>query len=283
MRKSLGIISLIFAIVVLCTAAINIPETPSAKDIMNNMISAIANVKTLKYHLKNSERIKGKMMHTESVVKLQAHPRKIYLYLKGPELLWIEGQNNGNAFVNPGSFPYINLNLSPYGSLMRSGQHHTLHEMGYTYLAEIMQAVIKRAGNDFDEWFKYEGEEKINNRYCYKVIVTFPDFGYTNYTVKKSEDLITIGRKLKVAEYMILENNPKLKDYYDVKEGDVIKVPTGYAKTTILYIDKLYYLPISIKIYDDKGLFESYDYFHLQVNPFIADEEFTRYYKDYRF
>jgi outer membrane lipoprotein-sorting protein len=256
---------------------------PTAREIMDKMLVTIPNVKALKYHLKNSERIKGEMHHTESVVKLQAHPRKIYLYLKGPELLWIEGENNGHAFVNPSSFPYINLNLNPYGYLMRKDQHHTIHEMGYTYLAEVLQAVVKKAGSDFNKWFVLNGEERINNRTCYKITINFPGFGYTTYEVKRGENLIKIARKLAVAEYMILENNPRLKDYYDVKEGDKIQVPTGYAKTTIIYVDKLYFLPISTKIYDDKGLFEEYDYFSLQVNPVIADEEFTKNYKEYNF
>ena len=34
-----------------------------------------------------------------------------------------------------------------------------------------------------------------------------------------------------------------------------------------LYIDQLYYLPISIKILDDKGLFEQYTISFVQVNP----------------
>lgn len=274
--------SLLFFLPLLMCQAWKTAE-PNAKTIMNNMLTAITSVKTLKYHLKNSERIKGELHHTESVVKLQTHPRKIYLFLNGPELLWIEGENNGHAFVNPGAFPYINLNLNPYGYLMRKDQHHTIHEMGYIYLSETLQAVMKKAGNDFDSWFSYDGEERVNNRTCYKITISYPGFSYKTYEVKKNENLITIARKLYVAEYMILENNPAIKDYYDVKEGDKILVPTGYAKTTVLFIDKLYYLPISIKIYDDKGLFESYDYYSLQVNPEITDEEFTKEFKEYNF
>ena len=51
----------------------------------------------------------------------------------------------------------------------------------------------------------------------------------------------------------------------------------------ILYIDKATYLPRIIKVYDDKGLFESYEYHNLQLNPHIADEEFTKEYKGYKF
>jgi len=50
-----------------------------------------------------------------------------------------------------------------------------------------------------------------------------------------------------------------------------------------MYIDKFYFLPISMKIEDDKGLFEEYNYMFLQVNPKIEDAEFTKDYKDYKF
>jgi len=78
--------------------------------------------------------------------------------------------------------------------------------------------------------------------------------------------------------------NPKLNDYFDIlKKGRVLKVPNTYAKDVTLYIDRLYYLPIGIKVSDDKKLFEQYDYFYLQENLKIHDTEFTTGYKDYKF
>ena len=52
---------------------------------------------------------------------------------------------------------------------------------------------------------------------------------------------------------------------------------------TVLYIDKQYFVPLVTRVYDDKGLFESYEYLNLKVNPEIPEEEFTRKYKDYHF
>lgn len=223
------------------------------------------------------------MLNTESVVKLQVSPRKLYLYLKGPEVLWIEGQNNGNALVNPGTFPYVNMNLDPHGSLMRKDQHHTIHEMGFTYLRDVLGALVKKAGDKFDKYFSYTGEDKWNGRPCHKLLINYSEFAYTTYTVKKGENLVTIARKLNVGEYMILEQNKEVSDYDDVKEGDKLQVPNAYAKMVILYVDKQHHLPVSIKIFDDKGLYESYEYYTLLVNPTIADEEFTKTYKDYNF
>jgi hypothetical protein len=36
-------------------------------------------------------------------------------------------------------------------------------------------------------------------------------------------------------------------------------------------------------MYDDKGLFEIYEFHNLKVNPTILEEEFSEDYKDYNF
>ncbi len=253
------------------------------RELINKLFDAIDNVKTLRYNLQCNERIKGRMQHTESQVKLQISPRKLYLSLKGPEVLWVQGANNGEALVNPGAFPYMNLNLDPYGSLMRKDQHHTIHEMGFYYLADILREGIKRVGDKFDKCFIVLPDEKYNGRMCYKLNISFPDFAWVPYTVKKGENLTSISHKLRVSEYMVLENNPKISGYNDVKNGQVIQVPTAYAKLTLLLIDKEYLLPVNNKIFDDKGLFETYEYYNLQVNTPIAPEEFTKEFKGYHF
>jgi len=251
--------------------------------LINKIFNSIDNVKTVRYNLQCNERIKGRMQHTESQVKLQVSPRRLYLSLKGPEVLWIQGANNGDALVNPGAFPYINLNLDPYGLLMRKDQHHTIHEMGFHYLQSILKDGVRKAGDKLDKYFTVLNEEKYNGRVCYKLHISFPDFTWVPYTVKKGENLTSIARKLFVSEYMVLEKNSKINWYNDVKEGQVIQVPTAYAKLTLLLIDKELLLPVNNKVFDDKGLYETYEYYNLQVNTPIAPEELTRNYKDYNF
>lgn len=256
----------------------------TAKDIVFKMVKSINELERLKYSLKIIERGKKGFNYYESSVKLNRKPRKIYLYIKGIELLWVSGWNNNKAYVKPNSFPYVNLSLDPLGYLMRQDQHHTLNEMGVDYFASIIEYIALKDLDKFDSYFKYEGDERVNNRPCYKIIIDNKDFAYENYTVGEHESITSIARKLHISEYMILEVNPKLNDYFDIlKKGQVLKVPNAYAKHVTLYIDQLYFLPISIKILDDKGLYEQYDYHFLQVNPKIDDEEFTKNYKDYKF
>ncbi|MFY9310141.1 MAG: DUF1571 domain-containing protein [Bacteroidia bacterium] len=289
MKRALGKIvlsSLFLAICVLNTSFAPVKqrvEGYTAKELLDKVLNSIANVKTLRYNLQCNERIKGRMQHTESQVKLQVSPRKLYLSVRGPELLWVQGENNGDALVNPGAFPYINLNLDPTGALLRKDQHHTIHEMGLQYLADILKDGIKRAGDKLDKYFMLLPEEKYDGRFCYKISINFADFTWVPYIVKAGEDMTSIARKLHVSEYMILENNPKYSWYTDVKPGETIKVPDAYAKLTLLMIDKELFLPVNNKVFDDKGLYETYEYYNLKVNTPIAPEEFTRDYKDYQF
>ena len=260
------------------------PVSPTAKEVVFKMVKSIHDLERLKYSLKIIERGKKGFNHYESSVKLNRKPRKIYLYIKGIELLWVQGWNNNKAYVKPNSFPYVNLSLDPLGYLMRQDQHHTLNEMGVDYFASIIEYIALKKMDQFDTYFKLEGEERINSRPCYKIIIDNKDFAYENYTVGDNESITSIARKLHISEYMILEVNPKLNDYFHIlKKGQVLKVPNAYAKHVTLYIDQLYFLPIGIRILDDKGLFEQYDYHFLQVNPKIEDAEFTKTYKDYKF
>jgi hypothetical protein len=280
----LGLFILLISIGLLSTSfKNNAGETYDSIEMLNNILKSISNVKTLRYDLQRSERVKGKMNFTASKVKLQVSPRKMYISIDGQEVLWTEGTNNGNALINPGTFPYINLNLDPMGSLMRKNQHHTIHELGMEYLAEILKNGMKHYGEELYKHFVVLGEEKYMGRLCYKLSVAFPDFTWNPYIVKKGETIITIASKMRVSEYMILEKNPEAGWYNDIVEGQVIQVPNAYAKLFLLMIDKELMLPISEKIYDDKGLFETYEFYNLQVNSTFSPEEFTKSYKDYHF
>lgn len=279
---------LIILAITYCSVISNISYAQKAlttKEIIYKMVKSIDEVERLKYSLKITERGKKGYNHYESSVKLNRKPRKIYLYIKGIELIWVAGWNNNKAYVKPNSFPYINLSLDPLGSLMRQDQHHTINEMGFDYFGSIVEYIALKVNAKFDEYFKFEGEERYNNRPCYKITISNKDFGYENYTVTHdNESITTIARKLHISEYMIVENNRKLNDYFDIlKKGQVLKVPTAYAKDVTLYVDQLYFLPIGVKVLDDKGLYEQYDYHYLQVNPKIDDAEFTKTYKDYKF
>jgi hypothetical protein len=42
-------------------------------------------------------------------------------------------------------------------------------------------------------------------------------------------------------------------------------------------------LPVSNKVFDDKGLFETYEYYDMQVNKPFDQKEFTKGFEGYNF
>jgi hypothetical protein len=257
------------------------PSDIEVLDLIKKIYVANDNIRTLRFTFISSERINGKLTSTKSLIKFQASPKRIYLNCKQAEILWLEDKNSNQALVHPHGFPYFNLNLDPDHSLLRKGQHHSVRHIGFDYLISIIKANSKAVMEN--RTFLYNGEEKMNERFCYKITAFNQDFAFIDYKVKRGETMISIARKLHVSEYMIHENNQQYGSYSDIRENDVIKVPTAYSKMTVLYIDKEFQLPIAIRVYDDKGLFESFEYNSLQVNTPIAYEEFSKNYKDYNF
>lgn len=257
-------------------------------DILRKSLAKCAEVKGLSYCSLKQERIKGKMIEEKMDVKLQRAPLQLYLKKqypeKGLEVLFVQGKNNNNAVINPGSL-LPTLKLDPNGSLMRKNQHHTVFASGYDHLASIFQHIFQKHGDKVNANIKYCGSQLFDGKDCHKLELVNPQFQYQSYTIQANENLITIARKFKVSEHMVLEKNEALgvDDYTDVKPGQKILIPSEYAQKTIILIDKTHLLPVSVSVYDDKGLYEKYDFQKLKVNPSFSADEFTEKYAGYGF
>ena len=255
----------------------------SSREVVNKMLQAITGIKTLKYNSRITERIDGVLEAGENTTKLNISPFKAYIKVKSAELLYVAGTNNNKALIKSNTIPYFNISLDPNSSLLRDGQHHTIFELGFNYFSDIIKAASVKAGNDFDKCFQLKGTINWEGKSCYVIIIEAPDFRYIPYTVRQGENIISIARKLNLSEYMIVEINPDVDDYYHVKPGQEIKIPTVYAKKTVIYIDKESYLPLVQMMFDDKGLFAKYEYRNLEINPKFSSEEFTKEFEDYNF
>lgn len=284
MRK---IVFLLFSYSLFCSGVYAQP-LPANTELFEKMMTAISNIHSLKFRLIKDERmIGGKMAPGDQQVKMNVNPFKCYLKIavpdEGAEVLYVKGTNSENALVNPNAFPYINLNLDPYGDILRKNQHHTIFELGFVYTGELLKDAFDRYKFKIDEFMKNEGTIRWDNRDCYKIVLDNKDYTLIDYTVLAGEDLIKIARKKKVSEYNLLELNPTVKSYSSVKAGQVIKVPITYGKKIVVYIDKLNFLPIYEEIYDSKGLLSKYEYHSLVVNPVISDKEYTKDFPGYGF
>ena len=273
------------AIVLLCLPVFSKEPPLNSTVILEKMFEAIQNVHSARYTLLISERVKGETHNAVSDIKLNTNPRKLYLRnpKKGTEILWVQGENEGNCWVYPNGFPYATLHLSPMGSIMRKNQHHTIHDLGFGYIAKTTHSSIFKAGIPLEKIFTYIGDIVWDNTECYKLFASYPEFKLVKYKVEKGESIASVANEFNCGEYRILERNPWITDYDMNIEGKEILVPNNYSNKTILYINKKSNLPIFLKVYDDLGFYEGYEYHNLIINGGFAANEFTKDFKGYKF
>lgn len=274
----------LISIVILCFT-ISIGKTQNAVDILNKMDSTISTVTHLECLFYKKERINSKFEESLSLLKYQKSPFKVYMKSNSPreglEVLYREGKNDGDVLINPNSFPYFNFSFDPMGNTLRNKQHHTVYDLGFTTLQSLYHQ-FKANNPNYISYLSLEKDTVFENQTCFKVVIDYTPFQWYDYTVQENEDLTSIAYKLGVNDYMIKEYND-IDDYDDVDEGDVIKVPNNYALKTIFYISKTSYLPIMQTIYDDKGLYEHFEYRDLIINPTFEDNELEEDYSEYGF
>ncbi len=246
------------------------------------MFDSIDKVKTLKLHIQATERVDKTFLQAKSEIKLQTHPRKLYFInrQKKLEILYNEGENSNKAYVKPNMFP--TLSLDPTGNTMRKNQHYTIHELGFQFIGKSIALTIAK-DKDGIKNFTYLGKQKKFSYNCHVIQYENKNYNYVDYVVGEKETASSIALKLVVNDYLLRYNNDLLNDFGYLKKGTRLIVPNLYCKKAVLYIDDKMMVPVSVNIFDNMGLFESYEYPHIEVNPVIKPEEFSKNYKEYRF
>jgi len=260
---------------------------PSGHAIAQSMFEQTKSIKAISFKMKKYERINGQLVEQKSAIKIERNPLKVYSYQlhpkEGLEVLYVEGANSGNALINPNGFPWVNLSLDPQGSTMRKDQHHTIRDAGHDLFVSILEHLFEKYGERSIAMIKNKGIKKWDGHDCWLLEINNPHFNFEEYTVQPSETLISIADRLKVSEYMILENNKNIKDYRDVSAGQKIKIPNDYSPKITLMIDKVRMIPLVLEIYDQKGLYEKYEYTEVKINPNFSKNEFTPEFEAYGF
>jgi hypothetical protein len=249
----------------------------------SQLSAAIQGLKTLRCQANAQERINGKYHPDRSLMKLSFSPLRVYIKNgKGVEVLYVTGQNGGDAWVNPNAFPYVTLSLDPNGSLMRKNQHHTALQAGFGTIAELLEGSAGRPDKSFNRSFRYAGDTIVMGRPSYILRSDYPQFRYVTYKVGKNETPATVAAHFGCGEYRVLERN-KLDIGQKLTEGQTLQVPNSYGRRTLVLVDQKTFLPNSVAVYDDQGLFEKYDFFDVVANQPIPAAEFSKDYKSYHF
>ena len=95
--------------------------------LITDMLDSAKKVAALRYNMKSVERTESGYATASTNIKLQTHPKKLYLLntQNKLEVLYNEGEINNKAYVKPHVFPYFTMSLEPLGNLMRKNQHRS--------------------------------------------------------------------------------------------------------------------------------------------------------------
>jgi hypothetical protein len=257
---------------------------PRVSRIFAQMYDSIQNIHTLRQDVHAVERVENKFSINRSQIKIQTHPRKIYFInpTKKIEILYDSETATHKAFVKPNVFPYLTMQLDPSGNLMRKNQHYSINELGYDFIGKSIALTISKDKDGLQN-FILKGKVIKNGYSCYLIEYENKNYGYLDYQVKEHETATSIALKLCVNDYLLRYHNNLLNDFGYVKKGTVLHVPNLYCQKAILFIDEHLMLPVSLSLFDDKGLFESYEYTNIRINQPIKAIEFTKEFSAYNF
>lgn len=260
-------------------------KAQDAATVINKMISAVSAGKTYEYTLNEVERINGKNIYNTIFTKVQESPKKIYLHNikgenEGVEVLYVHGERGNKALVNK----MFGIKLSPFNSLIRKNNHHTVLESGFGLVLKSIKGAKQRATQEgrFNEVFQLAGSVTFDGQPCYKIVITDPTFTYVDYTIKSGETLYSISMDKAINEQLIVEKNG-FSNFNSGSAGQTIKIPSSYAKKSILYINKSTFFPVYQEMHDDKGMFEKYEFLGLKVNPTFTSVDFSEDNPKYNF
>ncbi|OGX84497.1 hypothetical protein BEN47_16230 [Hymenobacter lapidarius] len=267
----------------LADASAPAPPTLSTEQLTSRLSSAIETLKTLRCNVKAQERIGSGINRAQSIMKISYKPLRIYIKnQKGVEVLWVSGQNGGDAWVYPAAFPYITISLDPNGKLMRGNQHHTALQAGFGTISDLLSTTGLRQNDAFSRSFRYTGDTTILGRTSHVLRSDYPQFRYVSYKAGRNETIATVADRFGCGEYRVIERNG-LTIGDKIPEGKVLQVPNAYGRRTTVCVDPKTYLPTMVQVNDDKGLFEKFEFSDVVINQSIPLEEFSKDYKGYKF
>lgn len=264
---------------VLLTSTTLLAQDPVA--IMAKMKAAIRSMNQSTFDLKSKERFGSEYVTKNLHFRVQENPRRVYMKDKdtGVEMLYAVGWNNNKAYINPNGFPWVNVSLSIYDTRVVAENHHTVKDAGLGFVNVLLsgfESTVEKAGISIDKLYTYKGEVMFDGRPCHRIYMIPPSgFKYISYTTDSDQNLLQLSRKIVASDYLIKERNSKISYSRKIKKGTTLTVPSAYASKVIVYIDKQTYMPVVQMLYDERGLFEKYEYTNINRRPNFGSDEFT--------
>jgi hypothetical protein len=160
------------------------PLDPALALAQRGLANLQANIRDYSCTVVKRERIDGKLNeHEYMFAKIRHQPFSVYLYflapdsVKGQEVLFVEGQNDGNILAHAGSGVRAmvgTVSLKPQSMLAMQGNRYAITEIGVENLARRLVEVAEHDRHFGECEVNFYPNAKVNGRVCTCVQVVHP-------------------------------------------------------------------------------------------------------------
>jgi len=269
----------------LCAVQVEAQEIDQeAVDLLGEVDSVLGNSPGMEFKAELMARMIGQDYHQIALFKIQKDPLKIYYrqYERNPiELLYDETVDKEKALINPAGFPYTNLHLSPYSTLILKRQHHSIFEADPAFMLEQLFYMFEACKPD--KCTISLTDTILNNKAHKKITYINTYYKLADIKVNAPAKLLDFAREHHVNFYSIVLNNENLSVSSKLNKGDYVKVPSSYAKKIVIVLKAASRHIRSITVSDNEGVFEQYKYLWFKNNVVFSPHDFSPENPDYNF
>ena len=262
-------------------------QAPSVDALFGQSLEAIKPVDSYQGRFVMRELI-GDQLKSSKVDFKFMKPFKVYMkYItpsEGQEVLYVQGENDGELKAHKGSFPDITVNLNPRGRAAMKGSHQPIQTFGLLKQIEIMTRIYRKARARGDSTYTVSDGGIFLGEPVWKVEAQFPSTGDV-VKVREDEDgnLWKFANRVGQTMYVILHYNG-IRSPGSIDEGDEIFVPHHYGSRLRYLIGKKSLMPLQETSWDHEGrVYESYDYPVLKLNAGLTAKDFDPENEQYDF
>jgi len=222
----------------------------------------------------------GKLLLEELRIKFQ-RPGRAYFYMlrpvRGREIIYDTSRNRRELLVHPGSFPDLTLSIDIWGVLATRDQHHTMAEIGFDAVVEVLRADVERARTDPQgEQLQWSGARRFDGREVDVVTLLSGARPRREEPARDKESLFAFARRVGMEPYVIFTANPSVRSMASHLDPGRVYVVPAYRGSRIEYWfeTKTGMLLKQVAWNEQAELYESYEHFDMKLDPPLTSADF---------
>ena len=242
-----------------------------AHNILQCMHRMIRSLEAHQYRLHIEERRMGGVWHKGEIqVEVQRNPLKVSIEVfhpeKGAQVAYNAAEDPNSAVITPKKWiPAIKYRKSLNSKVLRRG-HYAVHESTLHFFDQLIQQYAQqfRQRNMAESAIRYMGLISQQGKRLHRIELVDTHYRIQSRQVAAGESLSHLAQQLALPLYKLRELNPQVAPFDALRSTKTLRIPSSYAKRSVILVDAVTYLPYSLEVHDDKGRFEQYRFENIQ-------------------